>query len=117
MTRIPASTLYGTIDLLILRTLHNSGPLHGLGIADEIRLVSEEELRIEEGALYPALHRLTRAGFISGQWRISDKNRRARFYSLTPKGETELDRILHEWTRHTGVMCRVLDVAWGDLEV
>ncbi len=115
MSRIPANTLYGSIDLLILRTLHTTGPLHGFGIANEIARLSSDELRIEEGALYPALHRLKREGFITGEWRISDKNRRARFYSLTDKGRVELEQTLQEWLRHTGAMCRVLQVAGGDL--
>jgi len=117
MTRIAANTLYGSIDLLILRTLHNAGPLHGLGIANEIRRISDEELHIEEGALYPALHRLKREGFITGEWRISDKNRRARFYSLTDQGRAELEQTLQDWLRHTGMMCRVLKVARGDIEL
>jgi len=115
MTRIRGGRLYGHLDLLILRVLGRGGPLHGLAIADGIQQASEGELTIEEGALYPALHRLQRAGLIEGEWRVSTKRYRARFYDLTPKGRRELARALAEWTRHTRAVGRVLGIAGEEL--
>jgi len=115
MARITASSLYGTLDLLILKTLSIGGSKHGLEIADEIYSRSGEELQVEEGALYPALHRLQRAGLIAGEWRISEKRRRAKFYDLTPSGHRELERVQQEWTRHTQAVGRVLQVAWVEM--
>ena len=115
MARIRGGRLYGQLDLLILKILGRGEPLHGLAIADGIQEASGGELSIEEGALYPALHRLQRSGLIEGEWRISTKRYRARFYALTPKGERELERALAEWTRHTGAIGRVLGIAWEDL--
>ena len=115
MSRIRGGRLYGQLDLLILKILGRGEPLHGLAIADGILQASGGELTIEEGALYPALHRLQRAGLIQGEWRVSTKRYRARFYDLTPKGEKELTRALAEWTRHTGAIGRVLGIAWEEL--
>ena len=115
MAAINAKNLYGTVDLLVLKMLGLGGPKHGLAIADEIRAASGDRLIIEEGALYPALHRLQQAGLIEGEWRISDKRRRAKFYDITPAGNKELHRALQEWTNHTRAVRMVLDVAWGDL--
>lgn len=115
MARINTNRLYGTLDLLILKTLSFGDPKHGLAIAGEINSTSEDELHIEEGALYPALHRLQRAGLIEGEWRISDKKHRAKFYALTKDGGDELRRALQEWKRHTSALCRVLQVGWAEL--
>ncbi len=115
MARIRAGRLYGHLDLLILKILGRGEPLHGLAIADGIQQASRGELTIEEGALYPALHRLQRAGLIAGEWRVSTKRYRARFYDLTPRGKRELGRRLAEWTRHTSAVGRVLEIAWEEL--
>jgi PadR family transcriptional regulator PadR len=115
MAGIRGGRLYGHLDLLILKILGRGEPLHGLAIADGIQQASLGEITIEEGALYPALHRLQRAGLIQGEWRVSTKRYRARFYDLTPRGERELERALAEWTRHTGAVGRVLEIAWEEL--
>lgn len=110
MGRIEASNLYGTVELLILRTLQRSGPLHGLAIAQSIARISGQRLALEEGALYPALHRLQERGLLESEWRISEKNRRAKFYVLSRRGERALARELAAWLRHTDAVLRVLDV-------
>ena len=90
--------LQGTLDVLILKTL-SWGPRHGYAVARWIHAVSEDVLRVEEGALYPALHRLERRGWIESEWGLSENNRRAKFYSLTPAGRAELEREAREWQR------------------
>jgi PadR family transcriptional regulator PadR len=114
MSRIRGARLYGHLDLLILKVLGRGEPLHGLAIAEGIQQASGGALSIEEGALYPALHRLQKAGLIEGEWRVSTKRYRARFYDLTPKGRRELARALAEWTRHMQAVGRVLEVAWEE---
>ena len=106
--RAGAGALYGTLEAMILKTLTDGGPLHGLQIADRIRARSGDLLRIEEGALYPALHRLQRLGFVEGEWRISDKRRRARFYDITPAGQQALTAELAAWQRHSEAVNKVL---------
>ncbi len=108
MPKIDAGSLYGTLNLLILQCLAEEGALHGLGIARRIHDVSLDELRIEEGALYPALHRLERDGLLRAEWGISDQNRRAKLYELTPAGQSYLDQEVEKWTRHTEAVSRVL---------
>ena len=91
--------LQGTLDLLVLKTLAALGPMHGYGITLHIERVSKDALRLEEGSLYPALHRMTQSGWPRSEWRASENNRRARFYSITAAGrrqladEAELDAI------------------------
>jgi PadR family transcriptional regulator PadR len=108
--RPKTSPLYGSLDLLILNVLHRDGPLHGLEIADQIRERSEDHLKIEEGALYPALHRLQRQGLLLNEWRVSDKGRRAKFYDLSPSGSVALEEEIDRWRSHTRAVGRVLDV-------
>ena len=108
MGKVDAGTLYGTLNLLILQSLAEDGPLHGLGIANRIHAVTEDVLRIEEGALYPALHRLQRGGLLESQWGISDKGRRAKLYELTVAGRAHLERELDSWVQHTAAVSRVL---------
>jgi PadR family transcriptional regulator PadR len=115
MGRIQASNLYGTVDLLILRTLQLGGPMHGLGIAQRIGRHSGDHLVLEEGALYPALHRLQERGLLASEWRISEKNRRAKFYVLTDRGAHALEQELGGWLRHTEAVLRVLDVSLEEL--
>jgi transcriptional regulator len=102
------------VDLLILKILGDGDPRHGLEILDGIRRNSGGYLTIEDAALYPALHRLQKEGFLKGEWRISEKRRRAKFYELTPAGQRELERAVSAWKRHTGAMCKVLEIAWGE---
>lgn len=114
MSRIMARHLYGMVDLLILKTLSDGNARHGLEILDGIRKNSDGYLTIEDAALYPALHRLQKEGFLRGEWRISEKRRRAKFYALTPAGRRELGRAVRAWKRHTGAMCKVLEIAWKE---
>ena len=111
-----AGRLYGTLELLIMNTLRGADPMHGLSIARQIEELSGEVLQIEEGALYPALHRLVAQGLIEGEWRISEKRRRARFYTLTEAGEKALKTELGEWMTHTRAVLDVLEVAAVDLK-
>ena len=100
--------LQGTLDLLILRVLI-FGPEHGHGIARRIQHTSDHELLVEHGALYPALQRLEARRWIAGKWGVSENNRRARFYSLTAAGRTQLVRETSKWKRLAGAIARVLD--------
>jgi PadR family transcriptional regulator PadR len=102
--------LQGTLDLLILRTL-KSGELHGYGITAHIQKVSGEALRVEEGSLYPALHRLEQRGWIRSEWKISETNRRARFYSLTAAGKKQLVAEEEKWAKLTAAVAKVLQFA------
>jgi transcriptional regulator len=114
MARVSGKSMYGTVDLLVLQVLSSGGPKHGLEIIDEIRTTSEDLLQVEDGALYPALHRLQKEGLLKAEWRISDKRRRAKFYEMTPAGRKELRKTLEEWKEHTGAVCKVLGIAWGE---
>ncbi len=99
--------LQGTLDLLILRTLI-FGPQHGQGIARAIQRESENVLIVDHGSLYPALQRLEERGFVAADWGTSDNNRKARFYSLTRRGRSELQREESEWRRIASAIMRVL---------
>lgn len=112
MSPTPASNLYGNLDLLLLQTVDAQGPIHGLGAMDAIQARSGGQIEVEDGALYRSLHRLEARGLLSAQWRISEKNRRAKFYSLTKKGRGELDRAKAEWELHTRAVGQVLGVSW-----
>lgn len=102
------SNLYtGTLDLLIIQTL-SRGPNHGYGIGKSIRDLSEGILAVEEGALYPALHRLNKKGWIEGSWGETETGRRARFYSLTRKGRKALARETARWDQHARAVQAVL---------
>lgn len=87
------SDLQGSLDLLVLKTLSQMEPLHGYGVALHIQTVSHDLLRVEEGSLYPALHRMEQANWISSEWSVTDTGRRAKFYRLTSKGRKELRRV------------------------
>jgi len=100
--------LQGTLDLLVLKTLDSLGPIHGYGIATHIQDVSDNVLRVEEGSLYPALHRLEQGGLIASTWQVSDTSRRARFYQLTPRGRRELKSEELNWKAITTAVTRVL---------
>jgi PadR family transcriptional regulator, regulatory protein PadR len=99
--------LQGTLDLLILRTLL-LGPAHGHAIAKAIEFRSEEVLQVEQGSLYPALHRLIKRGWISVEAGTSEKNRRAKFYSLTAKGRRQLALETSKWDKLAGAIARIL---------
>jgi len=99
--------LQGTLDLLILRTLA-LGPQHGWGISQRIQQVSEDVLRVNQGSLYPALHRLEEQGWIASEWGTSENNREAKFYRLTRTGQRQLQVETENWNRITGAVARVL---------
>jgi PadR family transcriptional regulator PadR len=100
--------LQGTLDMLILRTLV-MGPAHGHTIAQAIERTSENALEVEQGSLYPALHRLEDRGWLSSEWGVSNNNRRAKFYQLTPKGRKELNAATGRWRRMTRAIELILD--------
>ena len=104
----PTDLVQGTLDLLILRTLALQ-PMHGWGIAQRIRLVSKEVLKVQQGALYPALHRLEQQGWIRSHWGESENNRRAKFYSLTPDGAKYLRQEQAQWKRLSLAIDSVLE--------
>lgn len=112
MGRIDATSLYGTLNLLILKTLA-PGARHGLDVARAIRGATEGVLTIEEGALYPALHRLERDGLLEAEWGVSEKGRRAKFYTLTTKGRRRLEKERARWVEHTRAVSSVLEVSWA----
>jgi len=109
---VESNTLYGTLNLLILQTLARE-KLHGLAISRAIHDSSKEAVQVEEGALYPALHRLERDGLIEGEWGLSESRRRAKFYSLTSEGRKVLDREVEQWTEHANAVARVLELKRG----
>ena len=100
--------LQGTLDLLILRTL-NTGPMHGWGIALRIQQVSRDVLHVNQGSLYPALHRLEQQGLIAAQWGNSENNRQAKFYELTKSGRKQLAEETRSWERLSDAVARVLE--------
>jgi len=102
--------LQGTLALLVLKTLAR-GPLHGYGITLHIQMVSKDILRVEEGSLYPALHRMEQDGWVSAEWGISENNRRARYYRLTAKGRKQLAEEEKNWDRLTQAVAHVLQFA------
>ena len=106
----PTDLVQGTLDLLILKTLALE-PMHGWGIAQRIRQVSGDVLQVNQGALYPALHRLEQSGWIKAKWGESDNNRRAKFYSLTPAGRKYLEREQANWQRLSAAIGLVLQAS------
>jgi len=101
----------GTLDLLILRILAVRGPLHGYAVTQLIQQSSADLLRIEEGSLYPALHRMAQAGWIKGRWGATETNRQARFYAITAAGRRQLAAEERAWTRLAEGVARVLRFA------
>jgi PadR family transcriptional regulator PadR len=102
--------LQGTLDLLILRTLE-FGPRHGWAISDRIQQISEDVLQVNQGSLYPALHRLEHQGWIKAEWGVSELGRRARFYRLSATGRKQLERETDMWTRLSAAIGRILEMA------
>jgi transcriptional regulator len=102
--------LQGTLDLLILRTL-KTGTLHGWAISERIQQISQDVLQVNQGSLYPALHRLENRGWIQAEWRTSELGRRARFYSLTTAGRKQLELAAGDWARLTAAIGRVMEFA------
>ena len=103
-----AEVLQGTLDMLVLKTLDTMGPMHGFGIAQRVRQISDELLCLNQGTLYPALLRLEQYGWISSQWGVSENNRKAKFYSLTRAGRKHLTREEAGWEQISAVINRIL---------
>lgn len=99
---------HGTLDLLVLKTLETLGPMHGWGIARRLEQVSDEVLSLNQGTLYPALLRLEQRGWVRARWGKSENNRRAKFYTLTRRGEKQLEVETRSWLRTTSLVHRVL---------
>ena len=106
-----SEVLQGTLDLMILKTLHAIGPLHGFGIARRLEQLSEQVLHLNEGTVYTSLLRLQRDGWIAAAWGASENNRKAKFYSITKSGLKQLARETEDWERISGVIGRVLRLA------
>ena len=102
--------LQGTLDMLILRTLIR-GPMHGYGVVEFIQQTSEDVLRVEEGALYPALHRLELRGLLASEWGVSENNRRAKYYRLTAEGRKNLAGETARWQRMSAAIARIMEPA------
>jgi len=100
--------LQGTLALLVLKTLASKGRMHGYAITTHVQQVSAELLRLEEGSLYPALHRMEQDGWVRAEWGVTEKNRDARFYSLTAKGRKQLAQEQESWARLTEGVARVM---------
>lgn len=109
MAKAKPDLLQGTLDLLILKALQR-GPIHGFGISVEIRAMSGDALRVEQGSLYPALYRLEEQGWIRAEWGVSDNNRKARFYSLTASGRRQLALEISHWEHLSAAINLVLKV-------
>ena len=106
-----AEVLQGTLDLMVLKILDTMGSLHGYGIAQRVLQISENALQLNQGTLYPALLRLEQHGWIDSEWGRSDKNRRARFYSITDPGRKQLAVEAENWERLSGIIARLLETA------
>jgi PadR family transcriptional regulator PadR len=105
---IPADVPYGTLDLMVLKTLEAMGPLHGYGIARRIEQAAEGSLTLNQGTIYPALLRLQQRGWISSEWGASENNRRARFYAITRAGRKQLAAETEGWARTVAIVTRLL---------
>jgi transcriptional regulator len=103
--------LQGTLDLLILRTLRSANSMHGWAVSERIQAVSGDVLQINQGSLYPALHRLEHQGWIAADWGVSELGRRARFYRLTAAGRKQLERETRSWQEMAAAIGRVLSEA------
>ena len=108
MTDARSSILQGTLDLMVLKTLEQLGPLHGYGIARRIEQVGQDALVVNQGTIYLCLVRLVQKKWIKAQWGTSDNNRKAKFYSITRAGRTQLQAEAENWERISGVIGRVL---------
>lgn len=112
MKKSSLEVVRGTLDVLILRAL-SWGPQHGYAVSYWIREQTDEELLVEEGALYPALYRLEAKGWVVAEWGASENNRRAKFYTLTPAGRRHLKQEMETWQRYTRAVSRILSAAAG----
>lgn len=103
----PLSPVPGTLELLVLKTLASGSALHGFAIIEWIRASTDEELLVEDGALYHALHRMQDRGWLTSDWGVSERGRRARYYSITPAGQRALNAEEARWTRYVAAMSKV----------
>ena len=103
----PTDVLKGTLDLMILKAV-SRGPTHGYGVTKWIRQTTDGSLDIDDGALYPALHRLERRGWILAEWGVSENNRKAKYYCLTDEGRGQLRRELKNWTRFSEALTKIV---------
>jgi PadR family transcriptional regulator, regulatory protein PadR len=103
-----SDVLQGTLDLMVLKTLESMGPLHGYGIARRIEQVSADSLVLNQGTIYPALLRLEQRGWIKSAWGVSESNRRAKFYALSPRGRKQIEEETENWERIAATMARFL---------
>jgi PadR family transcriptional regulator, regulatory protein PadR len=108
MTPKPAELVQGTLDLLILKTVAQC-PIHGYGIAQKILVTSKEILQVQQGSLYPALHRLERKGFVRSEWKPSGNGPMAKIYSLTAAGRKQLQEEMRQWQRYTSAIGMILE--------
>ena len=108
MTSFPSEIPYGTLDLMVLKTLDAMSPLHGYGIARRIEQIAQGSLALNQGTIYPALLRLEQKGWIKSEWGTSENNRRARFYSITRTGRKQLQAEADSWARTVEMMSRLL---------
>jgi transcriptional regulator len=108
----PLNILAGTLELLVMQTLA-AAELHGFEILDALRRATEDALVVEEGALYPALHRMEKRGWLAADWAVSEKGRRAKYYRLTAKGRTALARAQREWERYVDAVAKVSQASAG----
>ncbi len=109
MADVPTEIQYGTLDLMVLKTLDAMGPLHGYGIARRIEQVAQGSLALNQGTIYPALVRLEQKGWIDSDWGTSENNRRARFYTITKNGRKQLALETELWTRTVAIVSRLLE--------
>lgn len=109
MADSPNEVPYGTLDLMVLKTLDSMGPLHGYGIARRIEQAAQGSLALNQGTIYPALVRLEQKGWIDSDWGLSDNNRRARFYTITKPGKKQLAVEADAWARTVAIVNRLLE--------
>jgi PadR family transcriptional regulator PadR len=105
-----ADVPYGTLDLMVLKTLESLGPLNGYAVARRIEQIAQGMLALNQGTIYPALLRLEQKGWITSHWGMSDNNRRARFYEITRAGKTQLAAETESWERTVAIMAKMLEV-------
>ena len=116
MGRVRAGNLYGTLEMLILRALESGGSMHGVEVADHIASGSGGLFRVEEGSLYPALHRLQAKRYVDGDWMRTEEGKRAKYYGITRSGRRALAKELKGWIRNTRAMLSLLDVPVEDVK-
>jgi len=107
VTNPPLAVVQGTLELLVLKTLRSGDALHGFAILDFIRRVTDDQLVLEEGALYPALHRMERRGWLLSDWGVSEKGRRAKYYRLTKAGKAALEEEERKWAAYVDAVGRI----------